>query len=48
MEVVAAGGVTLKKPASFNAKTLQQHASLVIIKTAANTWRVGSMMEAAA
>lgn len=48
VEVVAGSGVTLKKPASFNAKTLQQHASLVIIKTAANIWRVGSMMEAAA
>lgn len=47
VEVVAGSGVTLKKPSSFNAKTLQQHASLVIIKTAANTWRVGSMMEAA-
>lgn len=48
VEVVAAGGVTLKKPSSFNAKTMEQHASLVIIKTAANTWRIGSMMEAAA
>jgi hypothetical protein len=46
--IVAGAGVTLRKPASFNAKTLEQHASVVLYKTAANTWRLGGILEAAA
>lgn len=48
VEVVAGGGVTLLKPASFNAKTMEQNAAVVIAKTAANQWRLGGTMEAAA
>lgn len=48
VSIVAGSGVTLRKPASFNAKSLEQHASVVLYKTAANTWRVGGILEAAA
>lgn len=48
VEAVAGSGVTLYKPGSFNAKTLEQHAAIVLVKVAANTWRVGGTMEAAA
>lgn len=48
VEVVAGSGVTLLKPASFNAKTMEQHAAMVLVKVAANTWRVGGTLEAAA
>lgn len=44
---VAAVGVIIKKPAVFNARTLGQDATAVLIKTAANTWRLGGMLEAA-
>lgn len=44
---VAGVGVTLKKGASFNAKTMEQEAIAVLIKTAANTWRLGGALEAA-
>lgn len=42
---VAAAGVTIKKPAAFNAATLGQEATAVLYKVAANTWRVGGMLE---
>lgn len=44
---VAGSGVTLLKPNAFNAATLGQHAIAVLVKTAANTWRLGGMLEAA-
>lgn len=44
---VAGAGVTLLKPNAFNAATLGQHAIAVLVKTAANTWRLGGMLEAA-
>lgn len=44
--VVGAGGVTVKKPSSFNAATLGQEATVVAYKVAANTWRLGGMLEA--
>lgn len=47
VQASAAGGVTLLKPSVFNAATLGQHAQIVLCKTAANTWRVGGMLEAA-
>ncbi len=40
-------GVQILKPSAFNAKTLGQHAAVVLAKVAANTWRVGGTMEAA-
>lgn len=45
--VAAGAGVTLYKPSAFNAKTLGQHAAVVLVKTGANTWRLGGTMEAA-
>ena len=45
--VVAAGGVTVKKGASFNAKTMEQEAIIALVKVAANTWRLGGALEAA-
>lgn len=47
VEIVQAAGVTVQKGASFTRKTLEQHASVVLVKTAANTWRIGGMLEAA-
>lgn len=57
IEVVQAGagkitfnadtGVTLLKPAVFNPASLGQHATVVLVKSAANTWRLGGMLEAA-
>lgn len=44
---VAAAGVTLKKPGAFKAITLGQEATAVLYKVAANTWRLGGMLEAA-
>lgn len=44
---VQGAGVTIKKPAAFNRATLQQEATAVLYKTAANTWRLGGMLEAA-
>lgn len=43
--VAAAGGVTVKKSATFNAKTLDQESIIVLTKVAANTWRLGGMLE---
>lgn len=43
----AAAGVTIKKPAVFNAATLGQEAIAVLVKISANTWRLGGMLEAA-
>lgn len=43
----AGAGVTILKSASFNASTLNQHSVAVLYKTAANTWRLGGMLEAA-
>jgi hypothetical protein len=48
VEIVQAAGVTVQKGASFMRKTLEQHSSIVLVKTAANTWRMGGIMEAAA
>ncbi len=48
VEVVAAAGVTLYKPVAFNAKSMQQHAAIVLAKVAADTWRLGGTLEAAA
>lgn len=45
--VVPGSGVTLKKGASFNARTMEQEAIIVLIKVAANTWRLGGQLEAA-
>lgn len=47
VSIVAGAGVTLRKPASFNAKTMEQEASVVLYKIAANTWRLGGILEAA-
>lgn len=47
VEAVAGAGVTIHKGASFNRKTMEQHASMVLVKVAANTWRLGGMLEAA-
>lgn len=45
---VAAGvGVTILKGASFNAKTMEQNAIIVLVKTGTDTWRLGGMLEAA-
>lgn len=43
----AGSGVTLRKGASFKAATLEQHAIAVLVKVAANVWRLGGMLEAA-
>ena len=48
VEVVGASGVTIYRPAAFNAKSMQQHAAMVLAKVAANTWRLGGTLEAAA
>ena len=48
IEVLAGVGTTLYKPAAFNAKSMQQHAAIVLAKVAANTWRLGGTLEAAA
>lgn len=48
VEIVQAAGVTVLKGASFNRKTLEQHSSVVLVKTGANTWRMGGILEAAA
>ncbi|MBL8260944.1 MAG: hypothetical protein JNM58_00865 [Xanthomonadaceae bacterium] len=48
VEVVQGSGVTVHKGASFNRKSMEQHASMVLVKVAANTWRLGGMLEAAA
>lgn len=48
IEVLAGVGATLYKPAAFNAKSMQQHAAIVLAKVAANTWRLGGTLEAAA
>lgn len=45
--VVAGAGVTILKPTSFNASTLGQDAIVVLIKRAANTWRLGGALEVA-
>lgn len=45
--VVAPGGVTMKKPAVFNAATLGQDATIVLYKTSPDEWRLGGMLEAA-
>ncbi len=42
---VAGSGVSLKYPSVFfQAKTLGQEANMVLVKTAANTWRLGGML----
>jgi hypothetical protein len=48
VEIVQGSGVTVHKGASFNRKSMEQHASMVLVKVAANTWRLGGMLEAAA
>lgn len=48
VEIVQAAGVTVQKGASFTRKTLEQHSSIVLVKTGANTWRMGGIMEATA
>lgn len=48
VEIVQAAGVNVQKGASFTRKTLEQHSSVVLVKVAANTWRMGGIMEAAA
>lgn len=48
VEIVQGAGVTVHKGASFNRKSMEQHASMVLVKVAANTWRLGGMLEAAA
>lgn len=48
VEVVGGSGVTIYKPAAFTAKSMQQHAAMVLAKVAANTWRLGGTLEAAA
>lgn len=45
--VAAGAGVTVKRPAVFNPSTVGQEATLVLYKVAANTWRLGGMLEAA-
>lgn len=47
VSIVAGAGVTLRKPSSFNAKTMEQNATAVLYKVAANTWRLGGILEAA-
>lgn len=44
---VAGAGVTIKKCALFELATLGQDAIAVLVKVAANTWRLGGMLEAA-
>lgn len=44
---VAGAGVTIKKCALFELATLGQDAIGVLVKVAANTWRLGGMLEAA-
>ena len=44
----AGSGVSILKPSAFNARTLGQHATSVLYKGAANTWRLGGMLESAA
>lgn len=46
VSIAAGAGVTILKPTAFNAATLGQHAIVVLIKTAANTWRLGGALEA--
>jgi hypothetical protein len=46
INIVAAGGVTVKKGASFNAATMEQNAMVALVKVAANTWRLGGALEA--
>jgi hypothetical protein len=48
IEIVQGSGVSVHKGASFNRKSMEQHASVVLVKVAANTWRLGGMLEAAA
>lgn len=48
IEIVQGSGVTVHKGASFSRKSMEQHASMVLVKVAANTWRLGGMLEAAA
>lgn len=44
--VVAGAGVnTPLKPGVFTAKSLGQHASIVLVKESENTWRLGGMLE---
>jgi hypothetical protein len=38
--VAAAGGVTIKKPASKNAQLAEQESVAVLLKTGTNTWRL--------
>jgi hypothetical protein len=44
---IQGAGVTLLKGASFNARTMEQNGIAVLIKRAANVWRVGGALEAA-
>jgi hypothetical protein len=44
VEIVQAGGVIVEKGASFVRKTMEQHASVVLVKVAANKWRIGGML----
>ncbi len=46
IEVVAGSGVTVYAGASFNKRTMEQHASMVLVKVSANAWRLGGMLEA--
>ena len=46
--IAAGAGVTLRTPSGFNAKSYSQNSAVVIVKVAANTWRVGGTLEAAA
>lgn len=45
--VAAGAGVTILKPTAFTASTLGQDAIVVLIKRAANTWRLGGALEVA-
>ncbi len=45
--IVAGAGVTIRKGASFAASTLEQEAIIVLVKVAANTWRLGGALAAA-
>lgn len=47
VSIIAEAGVTILKPSTFNAATLGQHAIVVLVKRAANTWRLGGALEAA-
>lgn len=47
VNIAGGAGVTILRAASFKAVVMQQHAIAVLIKTAANTWRLGGMLEAA-